>query len=161
MSIQLIGSVGRVIGVDERNPAHNVFIRFDDAEIHQWLPSDVSLPSAWMEPFQTAHPAIDRELLDLYSLEFALFFKAVNEGDLRTVKILYNRQPGVDVEARNSDGKTALHIASRKGYIDLVEWLLNEAKVDVNKPDLKSFRAIHHAVLGYNYYMTTYNSNFI
>ena len=152
MCIQLIGSVGRVIGIDERDPTKNVFIRFDDAEIHQWLPSNVSLPSAWMDPFYTAHPAINRELLELFSSELALFFKAVNQGDLRTAKILYNRQPGVDVEARNSDGKTALHIASRKGHTDLVEWLLDAAKVDVDKPDLKGFRAIHLAVLGYNYY---------
>ncbi len=145
----MIGSVGRVVKIDQRDPANNVFVRFDDAEIHQWLPSNVSLPSAWMDPFYTAHSALNRELLDLFSWEFALFFKAVNEGDLRTAKILYNRQLGVDVETRNSDGKTVLHIASRKGHTDLVEWLVEEAKVDVDKPDLKGFRAIHLAILGY------------
>jgi len=144
----LKGSVGRVIGIDERDPSGKVFIRFDDAEIHQWLPTGVPLPSSWMDPYQSAHPAIDRELLELYSLELALFFKVVSEGDLRTAKLLYNRQPGVDVEARNPDGKTALHVASRKGHTNLVEWLLNEAKVDANKPDAKVYRAIHHAVLG-------------
>lgn len=143
------GSVGRVIGIDGRDPSGKVFIRFDDPEIHQWLPTDVPLPSAWMDSFQSAHPAIDRELLELFSLESSLFFKAVSEGDLRTAKLLYNRQLGVDAEARNSGGRTALHVASRKGHTDLVEWLLNEAKVDVNKSDVKGYRAIHHAVLGY------------
>ena len=75
MCIQLIGSVGRVIGIDERDPTKNVFIRFDDAKIHQWLPSNVSLPSAWMDPFFTAHPAINRELLELFSLELVSSLK--------------------------------------------------------------------------------------
>ena len=64
-----------------------------------------------------------------FSIELALFFKAVNEEDLHIAKTLYNRQPGVDVKARNLDGRTALLITSLWGHYDLVQWLLEEAKV--------------------------------
>lgn len=142
------GSIGQVIGIDENDPADKVFIRFDDAEINQLLPTGVPLSSTWMEPFNTAYLAIHKELLELFSLEMALFYKAVAEGDLRTAKLLYNRHPGVDIEARNPEGMTAIHIAILKGHTNLIEWLVDEVKVDMEKPDMKSYCPIHNAVLG-------------
>ena len=37
----------------------------------------------------------------------------------------------VDVDQRNSDGETALHLAARNGKIDALNILLKKAKVDV------------------------------
>jgi len=76
----------------------------------------------------------------------ALFFTAVEEGDLRNAKLLHDRH-GVDAKARNTDGKTALHLATQRGYKELIDWLLNEAHVDVDQTDLKGYRAIHFAIL--------------
>lgn len=76
-----------------------------------------------------------------------LFFKAVDRGDLRIAKLLHNRY-GVDVDALNADGKTALQLASENGQIDIVQWLLKETKVDIEKPGMNGLRAIHCAVKG-------------
>jgi len=100
-----------------------------------------------MEPFQSPNPSIDKERLDLGAKLVALFFRAVGEGDLRNAKLIHERH-GVDAEARNPEGKTALHLATQKGYIELIDWLLDEAKVDVNQPNSKGYRAIHFAILG-------------
>jgi len=134
--------------MDFNDPSGKVVIRFDDPEIQQLFPSNsVSLPSAWMDPFQPTHPTSNKEFLDLASIEVDLFLKVVNEGDLRTAQQLHNRR-GVDAEARNAGGMTALHIASLKGHRDIVQWLLVKAKVDVNNPDYKGYCSVHYAALG-------------
>ena len=134
-------------GIDEKDPSGKVFIQFDNSELNKFLPKGASLQSAWMDPIQSAHPGIDKDLLDLVSKEVALFLKAVEEGAIRVAKLLVNRH-GVDPECRNAEGKNALHIACHKGYWDLTHWLLDEVKVDMEQPDNKGFRAVHYAVLG-------------
>jgi ankyrin repeat protein len=50
-------------------------------------------------------------------------FKAVKNGNLSAVRLLIRR--GVDVNFReNRDGKTALMIASKRGYYKIVRLLL-------------------------------------
>lgn len=140
-----------MIGVDTEYPSGKLFIQFDNPEIHHWLPKSVSLPSAWMDLIQPADPALDEEFLELVSMEVSLFFKAVDRGDLRIAKLIQIRRGIVDfgtAEISSPEGKTALHIASEKGHKDVVQWLLDELKVDVNKPDAKGLRPIHYAVLG-------------
>ena len=136
------GAIGHVTGVNRKDPSGNLLVQFDDSETYDWL-----LPSSWMEPFQSPNPSIDKERLDLAAKLVALFFRAVEEGDLRNAKLIHERH-GVDAEARNPDGKTALHLATQRGYKGLVDWLSDEAKVDVNQPDSKGNRAIHFAILG-------------
>ena len=60
------------------------------------------------------------------------FFNAVARGDVDTVesKIKDTNNP-IDVNAINSDGKTALQIAAKKGHKDVIEKLLT------GKADLK------------------------
>ena len=136
------GAIGHVTGVNRKDPSGNLLVQFDDSETYDWL-----LPSSWMEPFQSPNPSIDKERLDLAAKLVALFFRAVEKGDLRNAKLIHERH-GVDAEARNPEGKTALHLATQRGYKGLVDWLLDEAKVDVNQPDSKGYRAIHFAILG-------------
>lgn len=136
------GAIGHVTGVNRKDPSGNLLVQFDDSETYDWL-----LPSAWMEPFQSPNPSIDKERLELASKQVALFFRAVEVGDLRNAKLIHDHH-GVDADVRNPEGKTALHLASKKGYQELIEWLLNEAKVDVDQPDSKGNRAIHFAILG-------------
>ena len=99
-----------------------------------------------MDVIQPVNPVIEKERLYLASKLVALFFTAVEEGDLRNAKLLHDRH-GVDAEARNPDGKTALHLATQRGYKELIDWLLNEAHVDVDQTDLKGYRATHFAIL--------------
>jgi len=97
-----------------------------------------------MDPVQPFSPSNESELVELASKQVALFFKAVQEGDIRIAKLLRNNY-GVDAESRNADGKTALHFASLNGRKDLVVWLLDEVGVDGEKADEKGNRAIHFA----------------
>ena len=144
------GVIGQVTGIDEEDPSGKLFIEFDDSEIYDWLPKSAPLPSAWMDLYETALPSYSKELQELASKEVTLFFQAADGGDLRTAKLLHCRH-GVNAdEARKPDGKTALHLASLKGHYDLVQWLLEKAKVNVNKPDNRGYSAIHYAVLGYS-----------
>jgi len=101
-----------------------------------------------MEPFKTSHPEQDEELAELMEKEQALFFRAVEKGNLRVAKLLHHRH-GVDVDAYNPDGRTALHVACKEGYVDLVEWLIDEAKAEIEKATYNGFRAIHYAAIGY------------
>lgn len=142
------GAIGRVTGVDEQDP-EKLYIHFDNDHIYKWLYKGNPLPSKWMELFAVAQPAFDRELVELAAKQMALFFNAVKRGDLRTVKLLHKRH-GVDVDALDEITKnTALQLASREGFKDLVEWLLDEAQAELEKQGFNGNRALHIAVCGY------------
>ncbi len=74
-------------------------------------------------------------------------FKAVYEGDIRVAKLLFNRH-GIDANLRNAEGLTLLHIACNQGHKDLVDWLINGVKLDLEEADKNGFRAIHYATMG-------------
>jgi len=73
-----------------------------------------------------------------------LFQKAVEEGDLESAQFLYSKDKLV-VDARNADGRAALHFACLRGNKEMVKWLLDELKMDIEKADEAGSRAIHHA----------------
>ena len=102
-----------------------------------------------MEPFKTPYPEQDKELAELIEKEQSLFFRVVEKGNLRVAKLLYSRH-SVDVNALNSAGTTALHIACKCGFVDMVEWLIDEAKADIEKAIDSGHRAIHFAANRYS-----------
>lgn len=138
-----------MVGIDNRNPASHLFVEFDNTGIGDWLAQTTPLPSAWMDLVQPANPAIEEKRLKLATELVELFFEAIELNDLHTAQLLYDHH-GVDPEALNADGKSALHLASQKGFHKLILWLLDEAAVDIDHPDSKGYRAIHYAILGYN-----------
>lgn len=72
---------------------------------------------------------------------------ATEFGDLMTVRVLLKHK--VDVDAETSAGITALHIAAKQGFADIVaELLLHGAKTDMLANDAKgcSVRPLHCAV---------------
>ena len=75
----------------------------------------------------------------------ALFFKAVEIGDLRSAQILFKKDRSIADAPRIADGITALHVACMTGQKELVQWLLDYVKMDVEKADHDGFRPIHHA----------------
>ena len=142
------GTLGRVTRVSELDP-EKLFIQFDNDQINKWLYKGNPLPSKWMELFETAQPSLDKELVELAAKQAALFFKAVKRGDLRTVKILHKRH-GVDVDALDETSSyTALQLACQEGYKDIIQWLLDEAQADLEKPGCDGWRALNCAVLGW------------
>lgn len=138
------GSIGRVTGIDPIDPDKH-YILFDDDDIYQWLPKVKSLPSSWMESYETAQPLLDEDLVDWVAKGSILLFNAVDRGDLRIVKLLVLRH-GLDVNARNADGMTPLQVACKEGYIEVVQWLLDSAGADMEAADSNGFRAIHHSL---------------
>jgi glutaminase len=61
-----------------------------------------------------------------------LCFAAYN-GDLEHIKILFNRN--VDFNTSDYDGRTALHLAVCEKHSNLIRFLLNVVKVNINKKD--------------------------
>ena len=86
----------------------------------------------------------------------ALLVEASAEGDLFFVKdLVVNYKLDVDSCHTSKDGVTALQAACRYGHCDIVEWLLKNA-ADLEIPDDKGRRAIHHAVKGYGSLTNTF-----
>lgn len=57
----------------------------------------------------------------------------------------------VDVNARNADGKTGLHLAIQEGDPDIIRLLLGNARIDINARDANRRTALHLAVMDYAY----------
>jgi len=150
--IQPQGAIGRVTGFSSKNP-DELFIQFDNYKIYDWMGRYSSVPSSWLEPYETIQPAVDEELVELDLKAVKLFIKAVYSGDLRTAKILHTRY-GIDLDGRNAEGQTALHIACHEGHTDIVRWLLDHVAIDLEKSDNLNQREIHHAVARYFQYFT-------
>lgn len=138
--------IGRITEVNE-NDSGRLYVHFDGDEIYHWLSKNEALPSGWMELVESVtEPAIEKALAELIEKAISLFFNAIDRGDLRTAKLLHLHHTVV-TDARNAEGKTALQIACLKGYKDMARWLIDEVKVDVEKPSSKTgFRPIHYAV---------------
>jgi len=142
-NFQLEGSIGRVTGIDMED-ASRVYMKFD--RDFSWLDKDKSLPSSWMEKFQTIQPVFSREVDDWMAKGSSLFLTAIEIGDLRSAQLLFKKDNSVTEAVRNPDGKKALHIACIKGYKDIVCWLIDDAKIDTEMPDHDDFRPIHRAI---------------
>ena len=71
--------------------------------------------------------------------------EAIEKGEIQIAQFLFSMN-GLVVDVCNVDGRTALHVACSKGYVNIVRWLLDIVKMDMEKPDNGGFRAIHHAV---------------
>ncbi|TMW69733.1 hypothetical protein Poli38472_001889 [Pythium oligandrum] len=69
---------------------------------------------------------------------------AAEDGDEELAKDLLNG--GVDVEAKNENGESALLLASKNENADVVKVLLNEGKAKVNTHDKYKRTALHWAV---------------
>ena len=60
---------------------------------------------------------------------------------------------GVDVNGRDKDERTPLHLASRKGDEVITKVLLNH-RAQVNAKDTRGQTSLHHVILGYQHYLT-------
>ena len=79
--------------------------------------------------------------------EFALL-KAIQEGNIKAVK--QHLATGADVNAKNRDGVTPLHVAAAKGHKEVAELLIAEG-ANVNAKDMAGWTPLFGAaVLGKN-----------
>ncbi|VDI29999.1 glutaminase, partial [Mytilus galloprovincialis] len=78
------------------------------------------------------------ELMDTENDDYRtcrLIIAAAN-GDVSTLQSLHEKK--VDMNLRDYDGRTALHLAAANGHVEAVEFLVKEAKVTVLIPDRES-----------------------
>ena len=61
------------------------------------------------------------------------FFDAARDGDLDKVKECLSK--GVGAEAKTDSGLTALHYASDKGHLEIVQYLIETCHVDMEAKD--------------------------
>ena len=140
------GAIGRVIGISSSH-SEELLIQFDNQKICEWMPKERFLPSSWLEHYETVQPIIDEQIVELELKVVNLFYDAVYAGDLRSVHLLYACYK-IDLNRRNADGQTALHLACQEGHQDIVRWLTDQKEVDIEMEDNLGYRAIHHAVTG-------------
>ena len=142
----MTGAICRVTHIDEENP-DKLFVLFNDESHYKWVSRHFPLPSDWMEEYtpESARSALKEQVTELAAKGIDLFFQAVDEGDLDTVKELH-KYYRIDFDAWKRDGKTALQLACEKNHKDLVEWFINEAQVGLDVNGIQCFRAIHYAV---------------
>jgi hypothetical protein len=57
----------------------------------------------------------------------------------------------VDVNAKNEDGDTGLHLAIRKGDPDIIRLFLDSSRIDINARNANGCTALHLAVMEYAY----------
>jgi len=122
-------------------------IQLDNHKIYEWMGKESYLPSSWLEHYETVQPIIDEQIVELELKVVNLFYDAVYAGGLRSIQLLYANYK-MDLNRRNADGQTALHLACREGHQDVVRWLTDQKEVDIEMEDNLGYRAIHHAVMG-------------
>ncbi|MHA7877960.1 MAG: ankyrin repeat domain-containing protein [Bacteroidota bacterium] len=89
-----------------------------------------------MGGMDTTHGRLSR--IDLY--------EAACSGDLEGIKYLIEGKK-VNVNAPNSNGVTALHIAAGYGHLNVIRYLIDTKALDPNIKDQQGNTALHHAVL--------------
>jgi len=152
-------ATGRVIRIEQKNP-NRVYINFADPTIRKRISKEKSLPTGWMESFEPpCKSQLDKEFDDYISKGIKLLFRAAENGNLQIIKDLFSNQKML-INALNSTGMTVLQIACQKGRENVVQWLLDEAKVNIDERNTRNgFRAIHYAVKWYT--ILDYSSNCI
>jgi len=92
---------------------------------------------------------VKRQLAKLDQQRASIFNDAVLRGDSSTTKLLHSGY-GADLNGRNSEGFAALHLACKLGHEDIVQWLIQQEKTDLELADNLGYRAIHHCVKRYH-----------
>lgn len=73
----------------------------------------------------------------------ASLHQAAREGDLDAVR--HALRHSADINARDQQGRSALHLAAGGGHDELTSILIGEFGADVNARDLNGQTALHHA----------------
>ncbi|ESO06750.1 hypothetical protein HELRODRAFT_195098 [Helobdella robusta] len=68
---------------------------------------------------------------------------AAYRGDLSSLRNMH--KSGLNMNARDYDGRTALHVACSEGNLDCVRYLIDECKVDMEAVDRWNHKPLHEA----------------
>lgn len=105
--------------------------------ILQDLPKDLLESNSWQEYLQAVTP----QRLEAYSVEVA---RAIRRGDLAVLR--YHHKKGATLDSCNSNGESTIHLACRLGRLEMVRFLVQEAKVSVRVQDNSGRSPLHDAV---------------
>lgn len=72
---------------------------------------------------------------------------AASEGEISVVELLIDA-PGIDVNARNQNRQTSLHLAAYYAHVDIVELLLSSSQIIVGARNIKQDTPLHAAIQG-------------
>ena len=70
--------------------------------------------------------------------------------------VTYFADIGTDIHLKTNDGRNCLHIAARKGHLNLCKVLIYEYKFDVNMAKIHGRTALHFSAEGGHYDLVTY-----
>lgn len=70
---------------------------------------------------------------------------AVEQNNIKLVQDLLLIEP--DINAKNRDGKTALHICIENDFVDIFFLLVNHSNLDFNAIDKNGHNALHYAAI--------------
>jgi ammonium transporter Rh len=87
------------------------------------------------------------ELDDLQMALVGVLLTMAGDNDIDGMTRLITKK-GVNPEAADYDGRTALHVAASEGAVDAVRLLLENFSVNVNKPDRFEFQPLDDALKG-------------
>ena len=91
----------------------------------------------------------DEELQEKNEKKAAAFEAMVNAAKIGNLNVLKaaveDPELGISVNDQTIKGVTALHVASEAGQENIVEYLLEQAKADVNIRDNSRFTPMHRA----------------
>uniref|UniRef100_A0AC35UAE6 ANK_REP_REGION domain-containing protein n=1 Tax=Rhabditophanes sp. KR3021 TaxID=114890 RepID=A0AC35UAE6_9BILA len=75
-----------------------------------------------------------------------VMLEAAYNGDLDKIKDCFNLNR-VNINIADEDGQTCLHIASSRGHVAIVNYLLSQTDIIIDKPDHIGFTPLLHACL--------------
>ena len=93
----------------------------------------------------TSHSKICTTALSKRREELAMFYKAIEQEDLKT--LLTFNDIDWDVSTRYKAGHTLLSFAAQEGKIESIKTLVSQIKVKINSKDEHGWTPLHHAVL--------------
>ena len=70
--------------------------------------------------------------------------------------VAYFVEMGADIHLKTDDGRTGLHIAARKGHLNLCKMLIDKHKVDLHITDNEGWTAVHCSSQSGNYELVAY-----
>jgi ankyrin repeat protein len=110
-------------------------------------PLDTILSRSQFQISRNPHHAEIKELLLANGAQILSIHGAVHSGDLEKVKEFLEQ--GTDINAKDEDGDTPLHIAVEQDYNDIAKLLIDRG-ADVNAGDQKDYTPLYSAIWNRN-----------
>ncbi len=145
----MVGNTRRVtkidiVKVDNEVGCENVHLELKKGTILERQPP---LKPEWLEALPGV-PPLEEKLFKIKLKMGDMFVDAAKGGTLYIMQdLMTNHNVSLDVDHKSTPGLTALHLASRKGHYDIIQWLLHEG-ADIEKEDDKGRTALYHSVKG-------------